>query len=223
MKKKIKIWLLVICLAAGSAACGRNGSVKVIEKDTSIEETDLSIYGKDGETNYASDQSGDIPKEMSSDEKNEEEENINEGDKVLSQSGYMFKTDGISGSILLTADMEAAPVINALGEPENYFEAPSCAFMGVDKIYTYSHFEIDTYPDGGTDKISMILFLDDLVATPEGICIGMTIDDVKRVYGNGYEEINGACVYKKNNTKLTFLVKNGEISSIEYTSMVLEN
>lgn len=223
MKKKMKISLLVICLAAGLAACGSNGSVKVIEKDTSLEETDLSFEGEEGETNQAAGQSDDIPKEMPSDEKNGEKETVSEGDKPLSQSGYMFKTDGISGSISLTVDMVAAPVINALGEPKSYFEAPSCAFMGVDKIYTYSHFEIDTYPDGGTDKISMILFLDDLVTTPEGICIGMTIDDIKRVYGNGYEEVNGAYVYKKNNTKLTFLVKNGEISSIEYTSMVLEN
>ena len=43
--------------------------------------------------------------------------------------GYVFEYNGVK----IGMDMEAAPIIAALGEPSSYFEAPSCAFEGLDK------------------------------------------------------------------------------------------
>ena len=35
----------------------------------------------------------------------------------------------------ITLGAEAAPIIDALGEPRSYTEEPSCAFDGMDKTY----------------------------------------------------------------------------------------
>ena len=70
-------------------------------------------------------------------------------------------------------------------------------------------------------KISMILFLDDLVSTPEGVCIGMSKEDMEKAYGTDYEVSSGFYRYTKDNMKLSFIIENEEITSIEYDSMVL--
>ena len=56
---------------------------------------------------------------------------------------------------------------SVLGEPMHYFEAPSCAFEGMDKIYSYSGFEFTTYTKDNVDYIASIVFLDDTVTTRE--------------------------------------------------------
>lgn len=137
-------------------------------------------------------------------------------------NGYVLEVDGSNGKVTLAADMDFSTVADALGEPVNYFEAPSCAFQGIDKIYTYSHFEVHTYPDGSADRISMILLLDDLISTPEGISIGATQADMEAAYGTGYTASSGAYTYAKDNMRLTFLITDGSISSIEYDSLALD-
>lgn len=136
-------------------------------------------------------------------------------------NGYSLQVTGANGTVTLYVDMDFSAVVSDLGDANNYFEAPSCAFNGVDKIYTYSDFEIHTYPDGEADRISMILLLNDLVSTPEGICIGSSLEDMEAAYGTGYTQSSGAYTYTKDNMNLTFLVTDGSISSIEYDSLVL--
>ena len=110
----------------------------------------------------------------------------NEAQTVVNhgQKGYVFEYNGVTVGI----DMEAAPIIEALGEAESYFEAASCAFDGLDKTYTYSSFEIDTYEMEGKDYISCIYFRDDMVETKEGISLFMTKEDMIAVYGENYTE-----------------------------------
>ena len=129
---------------------------------------------------------------------------------------FVFEYDGIQ----MAVNQEASSVLEALGEPASYFEAASCAFEGLDKMYTYSSFEVDTYPEGDVDYISCIYFLDDLVETQEGICLYMTQADMEEAYGTDYEELNGAFVYTKGNGQLSFIIENDEIVAIEYKTMV---
>lgn len=69
---------------------------------------------------------------------------------------------------------KAAPILEKLGEPMEYFEAESCAFEGLDKIYTYSGFELHTYEMKGTDYVASVMFLDDSVSTKKVyICIAI--------------------------------------------------
>lgn len=131
-------------------------------------------------------------------------------------SGYAFEYNGVT----MYVNTDAEPVVNALGEPLNYFEAESCAFKGLDKTYTYSGFEITTYPLNGKDYISSIYLTDDSVSTPEGIYIGSTVDDMIAAYGNDYTESSGSYTYIKDNSKLQFIASDNEIISITYLAIV---
>lgn len=131
--------------------------------------------------------------------------------------GYTY----IYNDVVVEIDADAALVVEQLGEPLSYFEAPSCAFEGIDKIYTYSSFEIETYPMEGKDFVSMVTFKDDSITTPEGVAIGDSVDKVKEVYGDCAEE-GGMLVYEKDGMKLCFIVKDGAVVSVEYKSTVLD-
>ena len=74
------------------------------------------------------------------------------------------------------------------GEPLTYSEVPSCAFDGIDKTYTYSHYEITTYPVDGKDKVYVIYFLDDEITTTEGVKISDSLDDMLEKYGKDYQK-----------------------------------
>lgn len=132
--------------------------------------------------------------------------------------GYVFEHKGVK----IGMDMEAAPIIAALGEPASYFEAPSCAFEGLDKTYSYGSFELDTYEQNGKDYISGIFFCDDLIETPEGVCLFETKADMIAAYGETFVEEFGMLVYEKEGMKLKFILEGDEITSIEYASTVLD-
>lgn len=132
--------------------------------------------------------------------------------------GYVFTIN----ETVVEVDTDAANVIEKLGEPISYFEAPSCAFEGLDKIYTYNSFEIDTYPTGDMDHISAIIFKDDSVLTTEGIGIGDSMEKLEQTYGSDFVREGGMIVYSKDDMKLCFILQEDAIISIEYRSTVLE-
>ena len=140
------------------------------------------------------------------------------GADTLATKGYMFTYSGVD----VVIDADASAVVEALGEPTSYFEAASCAFEGLDKVYTYSGFEIETYPQGDKDLISSIVLKDDSVSTKEGICIGDSTDKLADAYGSeGTQEV-GKIVYEKEGMELCFIVDGDSIVSIEYVSTVLQ-
>ncbi len=102
------------------------------------------------------------------------------------------------------------------GKEVRYAEVPSCAGQGVDKTYTYDHYEITTTPDGDKDKIYTIYLTDDSVKTTEGIKIGDSLENLTKTYGNDYEKRDNAYTYTLDNTHLEFIVVGDTISSIEY-------
>ncbi|AGC68648.1 hypothetical protein Cst_c16640 [Thermoclostridium stercorarium subsp. stercorarium DSM 8532] len=135
------------------------------------------------------------------------------------RKGYYFEYKGVEIGI----NDEAAPIIEALGEPMNYFEAPSCAFEGMDKIYSYSGFEFTTYTKDGKDYIASLVFLDDTVTTREGITLNATLDDVIATYGSDYEQSFSKYSYSDGNCVLSFIIENGEVVSVEYSMISEEN
>ena len=104
-----------------------------------------------------------------------------------------------------------------LGEEEAYSEIASCAFEGLDKTYTYTNYEITTFPDGEKDRIYSIYFLNTEVATKEGVRVSDSIDDMIKAYGEDYEKQGNQYTYTKGNTNLEFIVENDVITSIQYT------
>lgn len=131
---------------------------------------------------------------------------------VTAQPGFEFDYNNIA----IHMNDKADTIVEALGKPQDYFEAPSCAFQGLDKIYYYSGFNLSTYPGSDGDYVSAIDFSDDSVSTKEGITLGAARDKVVEAYGKDYTEDNGSLTYTKGKTKLTFLMEGEAVTSINY-------
>ena len=140
------------------------------------------------------------------------------GAETEESAAYVFSYNGTD----IPIDAEAAPILAALGEPDSYYEAASCAFNGLDKYYTYASFEVDTYPDEtGVDRISYVILRDDLVSTAEGVSIGDSAEQAERVYGPG--ETDGAsATWERGGMRLEFLFENDAVTSIQYQTKVLD-
>ena len=108
-------------------------------------------------------------------------------------------------------------VIDRLGEPRGVFEAPSCAFDGIDRIFSYPGIQIYTYPKGDSDFIHTIGFLDDTVRTSEGgIRLGSKLQAVLDAYGDDYEFDTGMYKFTRGLTSLEFLVDDDMVTGISY-------
>jgi C-terminal processing protease CtpA/Prc len=115
---------------------------------------------------------------------------------------------------------QAKPILDALGEEISYFESESCAFPGLDKVYTYPGLEVQTYEKEGIDHILSINLLDDTIATNKGIRLFDSITKVKDTYGDNFKEKAGHYIYTKGKTKLSFLIKDNEVIAIEYAVII---
>ena len=131
-------------------------------------------------------------------------------------SSWKYTVRGVD--ILMNA--EAAPILEALGEPVSYTEEASCAFTGLDKTYNYGGFFLNTYPIGDADYIYGVCLMDDSSTTPEGIYIGATQAEVEAAYGaDGFNGTN-AYILKGTTSTLTIILSDGVVSSIQYDAVV---
>ena len=144
--------------------------------------------------------------------------NSSDGEDSNTPSVYAFT----SGDVTITMNAPAAELVEALGEPINYFENPSCAFQGTDRIYTYDGFQITTYPLNDTDYISSVMLTSDAVSTAEGLEIGGSKEDMIAAYGEDYAEETGQFTYTKGDSQLVILIENDLITSIEYQAVLPE-
>ena len=140
---------------------------------------------------------------------------INELDDDKESKGYVFEYNGTT----IAMNEKAESILEDLGESIDYFEAESCAFEGLDKIYTYSGFELNTYEIDGVDYVASVLLLDDSVSTKEGIYLYSNLNDVLSTYGNNYTKNLGMYTYELNKSKISFLVEDDEVVSIEYNAI----
>ncbi|HHT88759.1 MAG TPA: hypothetical protein GX002_07105 [Clostridiales bacterium] len=147
---------------------------------------------------------------------NQQEQQDTQDSVQKEPSGYGFEYNGV----VIYMNTDAAPVIEALGEYQHYFEAESCAFKGLDKTYTYPGIEINTYPLEDKDYISTIDLMDDTVSTPEGVYLGATVDDMIAAYGVDYIESSGSYTYIKDDSKIQFITSADEIVAITYFAIV---
>lgn len=113
---------------------------------------------------------------------------------------------------------DMAAVLKALGDPVSYFESPSCAFAGLDKIYTYSGFTVSTSPKDKKDIVTSIELTDDSVTTFDGLYIGSSADDVKKIYGKSSSDLDVLLSYENGSVSVEFGVKDGKVKSISYVS-----
>ena len=131
---------------------------------------------------------------------------------VNAKDTYTLSYDGKT----LRLEMNADELKTLLGEPTSYFESESCAFQGLDKVYTYGGLIISTFPENGHDYILSMDLRDDSVETAEGVYIGQPVGRVAEVYSDVSEE-NDALTVRKGGTVITFFTSGGLISGITYT------
>jgi predicted small lipoprotein YifL len=149
----------------------------------------------------------------------EAQENTSEDADLVTnapEEGFQFEYNGVS----VPLNVDAAPIIESLGEPDQTSETASCAFQGMDKYFTYQSFEISTYPNEDKDYIYTIYFLDDSVTTDKDIYIGSAKAEVTAAYGEDYKEESGELTYTLGNTELSFIIKDDAVESITYTAIV---
>jgi hypothetical protein len=130
-------------------------------------------------------------------------------------AGYVFENGGVA----IAMHGEVEPILQALGDAMEYFEAESCAFQGMEKIFTYSGFELHTYEMEGVDFVAAVVFLDDSVSTKEGVYLFSGLEDILSAYGDGYTKTNDMYSYDLDGSRLSFLIENDEVTSIEYLAV----
>ena len=137
------------------------------------------------------------------------------GSETATSADYVFNYQGTD----ITVDADFAPILEKLGEPNSYFESESCAAQGIGKNYSYTDFEIETYPDGDTDRVLYVMLKSDAVSTAEGINLNSSKDDVIAAYGEPTKEVSGSLIYETGSMKLKFLFNEDGMVSIEYDSL----
>ncbi len=205
--KKANVMVVMGMILAMLTGCGQSENVISGEVNNSA-----NLSQKEENASQSQNQNQNENQSQNQNQESEAEDAASE-----SYKGYAF----ISKDVVIEMDEEAAPIIEALGEPLSYFEAASCAFEGLDKIYTYSGFEINTYPGKDKDYISSVILKDDSVTTVEGVAIGDSKEKLEQVYGTECTVEENLMIYEKDDMKLRFIVKDGVIEAIEYVSNVL--
>ena len=127
------------------------------------------------------------------------------------------------GNFLIEMDQNINEVLDALGEPQGIFVAPSCAFDGDDRIFQYPSVQIHTYPKGDDDFVHTISLRDDTVRTTEGrIYLGSNLQSVLDAYGDDYEHDSGMYTYTRGPTTLEFFIEDDIVMGITYGLIISE-
>ena len=120
------------------------------------------------------------------------------------------------GDFIIMMDQDINEILEALGEPLGIFEAPSCAFDGIDIIFRFPGIQIHTYPRDDGDFVHTISLRDDSVKTMEGIYLGDGPDKVFDRYGSDYEAEFDMYTFTRGMTTLSFVIEDDIVVAITY-------
>ncbi len=147
----------------------------------------------------------------------------NSADRGGSSSGNGDKNDGEVklyvdyNDIRIKLGAKADDVIEALGEPQSRTEIGDCGGLGAQVRYVYPSIEVyvlESKTDGNI--IDQITFRDDVVSTPEGVCIGTSLADAKEALGEPTSETAKALLYTSGKYTLKLSISDGSVSEINY-------
>ena len=142
-------------------------------------------------------------------------ETVQEDTSSISQDDVVFTTNE---GVKITLNDEAAPVIEALGEPQSQSSQLSChGEEGDDKTYVYEGFTVGTYPKNGVDRILEVVVNSEDLQTSKGIKIGDPVSKVTEIYGDNYRSIGMYYSYDAADGKsLQFFIENDVVAEIDY-------
>lgn len=126
-----------------------------------------------------------------------------------------------SGDVKFGIFDEADAVLSALGEADSTFESNSCAYQGKDKFYYYDGFELLVNDVDGTERITGITIADDTVSNPQGVKIGMDIDEALALM-DGIEYTQSGDTYKFTVGSTVFRLQSGTdgtVAAAEYAAV----
>lgn len=129
---------------------------------------------------------------------------------------YYFEYDGTKVEL----GAEADGIIKALGEYKDKKEIGDCGGLGAQVKYSYASFDVyvlESKTDGNV--IDQITFRDDIVQTPEGVCIGMSVSDAKAKLGTPTDSSDTALEYMKGNKLLKIGIADGNVTAIDYMTV----
>ena len=231
MRKKYWLAAAVLALAVQTAGCSGTEAAQETaqtqesqteaETEAAAEETEAAAEETEAteeETEAAAEETEAAAESQESGEAETEAESSAQAAEtaaVADLAGFVFQ----SGGVAIGMNQEAAPVVAALGGWDNYIETESCAFQGLDKIYSYTGFDLYTYPKDDVDYVNSIYFTSDAVSTPEGIRIGSSLDEVLAAYGDQYTEEFGVYTYTKDQSTLSFIVTDGFVESVGFIAI----
>ena len=110
---------------------------------------------------------------------------------TFSEADLVFVINGVSYPL----NSDAAPLLEVFGADYTLTAAPSCRYVGEDKMFEYAFATVLTYPLEDKDMIDEIYIKDGEYTTSKGIGIGSTLDEVKAAYGDGGFDIDGVYTY----------------------------
>ncbi|MFI3324898.1 MAG: hypothetical protein R3Y35_01840 [Clostridia bacterium] len=172
----------------------------------------MTLTACSSDTDTQTDVNEDTSSENVENEEDEIEQENEEDITIDDEENIIFTYGGVD----IQMGVNFADVYDDLGEENSYFEAASCAFDGLDKIYYYSGIEISTYPEGDEDFVSVISLKDDTIETDAGVYIGMNIDMALELQGSDYTVDGVAYTYSFANSYLTFFTEDDTIIAITY-------
>ena len=211
MKKTILILLILIFAVFTVSACGDNGEHLTGAQTPTQGNANASAANGNTETT----QSGNTANEGQTHENGVSDESA---DSALHlPSVFSFRLS----DTIIAMDENISYVITEVGEPQNVFEAPSCAFEGMDRIYEFpGGIQIFTYEKDGSDHIHTIAIVDDTdlsIRTIEGgIRMGSSLQDVLDAYGDDYYHEADMYTYTRGLTKLSFFIEDDMVVAITY-------
>ena len=119
-------------------------------------------------------------------------------------------------------------LLKKLGDNYHYSEAMSCAYDGMDKIFSYEEYDVYTYPDGDIDRVSEISIYTADAATTKGLKVGDSVERMEELYGAGYVQRGITLVYEiptqiegAQSASLFVVAQDGVIESISITAEIL--
>lgn len=130
-----------------------------------------------------------------------------------------FQTAGIhiGGATLNIGGRLTDEIKTTLGDPISTSEAPSCLYEGMDTVYEYEGFSLQTSQMGDSEVVVMITIESADHTTAKGVKIGDTAAAAATAYGEAVEETKNYVVYRQDgNVTVTFSLKDGKITAIEY-------
>lgn len=137
----------------------------------------------------------------------------NDGEKNTAGVSYSFEYNGVKVELGAAADK----IISSLGEYRDKKEIGDCGGLGAQVRYSYSSFEVyvlESKTDGNI--IDQITFRDDLVETSEGVYIGMSVTEVKKLLGTPTDNTDSKLEYLSGKKLLRIGVENGNVTEIDY-------